>query len=171
MGLMMKIQFGFSAENVQNNLETTWGQMLWAHYLYLPAFDLRKVDGTVHGRADGRTAKNSLSSIHLQVQAKERQAFSEVWVLPGWMSSIVVLKTLYFLASKTRKSLEQPLANTVLASSFQLCGLGLTSTCSISMCLLWVLFFWRTLTLHIPKFSQTEEQVLCSCFLDSSVCS
>lgn len=68
---------------------------------------------TVPGRADGRTAKSSPSSIHLQVQAEERQAFSEVWVLqmPDRISSIVVLKKLYFLASKTWKSLEQPLSN------------------------------------------------------------
>lgn len=67
---------------------------------------------TVQGRADGTTAESSPSAIHLQVQAVERQAFSEVWVLPDWTSAIAVLKILYFLASKTRKSLEQPLANT-----------------------------------------------------------
>lgn len=51
------------------------------------------------------------------------------------------------------------------------CGLGLTSICSVSMCLLWVLFFWRTLTPHTPKYSQTEGQVLSSCFLGLPFCS
>lgn len=55
IGIKQKTQFGFTAENVQNNLKKTNRSPT----LYLPILDMGNVGG-----ADVRTAKSSLSGVH-----------------------------------------------------------------------------------------------------------
>lgn len=91
---------------------------------------------TEQGRADGRTAKSSPSGspsyINLQVKAEEKQALSEVCAvqLADRISSIVVFKIVYFLASKNMEEPGTTAFSKRLPPLPSLHGLGLMSTSS-----------------------------------------
>lgn len=80
----------------------------------------------VQGRADDRTVKSSPSwspsCLNPQVEAEEK-ALSEAWALElaDWISSIMVLRIVYFLASKHG---EEPGTTTFSRCLLPLCSLG-----------------------------------------------
>lgn len=91
----------------------------------------------MQGRAVGRTAKNFPSGcpfyINVQVKTEEKQALSEVWALQlaDRISSIVVLKIVYFLASKNTEEPGTTALSKCLLPLPSLRGLGLTATSSL----------------------------------------